>query len=99
MASLGYKYVTADQLVAGPWPNNSPAVGALDWDTGEPNAKYWAVRMIAAGLGSGRKALYHTVLAGSAGQGHDAPSLFAQGIGARGARMVLLVSKTEAPQT
>merc|ERR1740139_2001475 len=62
MAELGYKYVGADQLVSGPWPDNEPAVTSLDWDTGEPNAKYWSVRMLAEGLGAGEKRLYNTTV-------------------------------------
>merc|ERR1719359_1148749 len=66
MSELGYKIVGADQLVSGPWPDNEPAVASLDWDTGEPNAKYWAVRMLASELGSGAKTLYETNVSGTA---------------------------------
>merc|ERR1712008_281475 len=65
MAELGYKYVGADQLVSGPWPDNEPAVASLNWDTGEPNAKYWAVRMLASELGPGSKALFNVNVTGS----------------------------------
>ena len=57
-AALGYRYFGADQLVGGPWPDNEPAVSSIDWDTGEVNAKYWAVRMLAKALGAGPKTIY-----------------------------------------
>ena len=34
LSDLGYLYVTADQLVGGPWPDNCPEVSSLDWTTG-----------------------------------------------------------------
>lgn len=40
LSELGYLYVTTDQLVGGPYPDNFPDMTALDWTTGEPNAKY-----------------------------------------------------------
>eukprot|EP01062_Namystynia_karyoxenos_P000520 TRINITY_DN10188_c0_g1_i1.p1 TRINITY_DN10188_c0_g1~~TRINITY_DN10188_c0_g1_i1.p1 ORF type:complete len:646 (+),score=94.18 TRINITY_DN10188_c0_g1_i1:65-2002(+) len=58
LAALGYKYVGADQLIGGPWPDNEPAVSCLDWQTGEPNAKYWAIRMLADAFGSDQKTLH-----------------------------------------
>ena len=52
-----------DQLVAGPAPDNFPSVAMLDWTTGQPNAKYWAVKMLAA-LGTGRKDFMPTSFGG-----------------------------------
>ena len=43
LSELGYLYVTSDQLVGGPWPDNYPSVSSLDWHTGEPNAKVWNI--------------------------------------------------------
>ena len=51
LAELGYAYVGADQLIGGPWPDNNPEVSCLDWTTGEPNAKYWAIHLLASTLG------------------------------------------------
>jgi len=90
MAELGYKYVGADQLVSGPWPDNEPAVTSLDWDTGEPNAKYWSVRMLAEGLGAGEKRLYNTTV--------ETSKIYAQAMEVREKRVVLIVSKTDSPQ-
>ena len=36
------------------WPDNEPAVSCLDWQTGEVNAKYYAIQMLAQ-LGAGPK--------------------------------------------
>ena len=52
----------ADQLVGGVWPDNEPAVSCLDWQTGEPNAKYWAVQMLANALGSVPKTIYNSTV-------------------------------------
>ena len=59
MALVGYKYVGADQLIGGPWPDNEPAVSCMDWKTGQVNAKYWAIHMLARALGSGPKTLFN----------------------------------------
>ena len=56
---LPQKYVGADQLIGGPWPDNNPGVSCLDWKSGQVNAKYWAIRMLANALGSGPKSLYN----------------------------------------
>ena len=59
LGERGWKYVGADQLIGGVWPDNEPAVASLDWQTGEPNAKYYAIRMLATALGAGAKRLYN----------------------------------------
>jgi len=66
MAQLGYKIVGADQLIGGPWPDNEPAVTSLDWTTGQPNAKYWTVQMLARALGAGKKSLLGAVVTAAA---------------------------------
>ena len=53
----GYKAVGADQLIGGPFPDNEPAVSCLDWKSGQPNAKYYAITMLAKALGAGPKAM------------------------------------------
>ena len=59
LGERGWTYVGADQLIGGVWPDNEPAVASLDWQTGEPNAKYYAIRMLATALGAGAKRLYN----------------------------------------
>ena len=65
LAELGYLYVTSDQLVGGPWPDNFPSVSSLDWTTGEPNAKYYSVKLLAAAFGTRSRSLMETSVAGS----------------------------------
>jgi len=65
LALQRYLYVGADQLVGGPWPDNEPAVASMDWKTGEPNAKFWAVKMIAEALGTQKKDLLTVTYTGS----------------------------------
>ena len=59
LALQGYKYVGADQLIGGPWPDNEPAVSCLDWTTGQENAKYWSIHMLAHSLGTDSKDFAH----------------------------------------
>ena len=82
----GYKAVGADQLIGGPWPDNEPAVSALDWKTGEPNAKYYAIKMLASALGAGPKAMLNATFsvptppspepAGTTGNGTCGPTAY-----------------------
>ena len=64
LGERGWKYVGADQLIGGVWPDNEPAVASLDWKTGEPNAKFYAIRMLATALGTGEKRLFNVSAAG-----------------------------------
>ena len=61
LSLMGFTIVGADQLIGGTWPDNNPAVASLDWITGQPNAKYWVIKMLAA-LGSGPKLLFNTTV-------------------------------------
>eukprot|EP01065_Artemidia_motanka_P030594 TRINITY_DN36627_c0_g1_i1.p1 TRINITY_DN36627_c0_g1~~TRINITY_DN36627_c0_g1_i1.p1 ORF type:complete len:531 (+),score=147.45 TRINITY_DN36627_c0_g1_i1:55-1593(+) len=90
LALLGFKIVGMDQLAGGPYPDNEPAVTMLDWDTGEPNAKYHVARLLAA-LGSDAKVLYNSTVAGG-------DALFALPVRRNGTRLLLLVSKSEHQQ-
>jgi hypothetical protein len=74
LALVGYKYVGADQLIGGPWPDNEPAVSCLDWKSGQPNAKYWAIHMLAKEMGTGVKSLFNaSVSVARAGSGPPPP--------------------------
>jgi hypothetical protein len=91
-AQLGYKIVGQDQLIGGPFPDNFPSVTMLDWDSGQPNAKYYSVQMLAA-LGTGPKHLMPTNQSGSS-------NIFALGMVVEGeGRKLLVVSKSEHPQS
>lgn len=65
LSEMEYKAVGADQLVSGPWPDNEPAVSSMDWNTGEPNAKYWAVNMLAKAMGVQKRTLYQSHVEGT----------------------------------
>lgn len=95
LAELGYKYVGADQLVGGVWPDNEPAVSCLDWQTGEPNAKFFAIQLLASTVGTGAsKTLYATNITG----GPPIPPVHAMAYQmAAGSRGVLLVNKKAVP--
>ena len=41
-------------------------VTALDWTTGEPNAKYWAIHMLAKEMGFGVKSLFNATFSAAA---------------------------------
>ena len=45
MAELGFYDVGQDQLAGGPPPDNERTVSMLDWNTGQPNAKYFSVQV------------------------------------------------------
>lgn len=96
LAERGYLFVGQDQLIGGTWPDNEPAVSMLDWQSGEPNAKYWVTRLLAAGVGSrASKRL-------SPSNSSDPSALYALAFTATApphARSLLLVNKRQAPAT
>ena len=57
MAELGFRVVGQDQLAGGPPPDNSATVSCLDWETGQPNAKYWSIHLMAQAFGTGTKGI------------------------------------------
>ena len=96
-SELGLLIAGQDQLIGGPYPNNEPAVASLDWDTGEPNAKYWATRVLAEALGTAPRDLFNSSVAGGGGGVAPLYSLAMQVPDAGGGparRVLLLVSKT-----
>ena len=54
--------VPEDQLIGGPWPDNEASVSCLDWKTGQPNAKYYAIQMLANTLGAGPKSFFNVTV-------------------------------------
>eukprot|EP01050_Picozoa_sp_SAG11_P000753 SAG11_NODE_26_length_23420_cov_40.459886_19_plen_365_part_00 len=145
LSELGYLYVTSDQLVGGPWPDNyrefrsppaqcpppshggrhppllcarlranlcgttlalmyapaaAPAapvasVSSLDWQTGEPNAKYWTVRLLAALFGKHTRQLVRTNISTPDGSTSSAAATaHAMGFVQDGQRGILLLTKT-----
>lgn len=62
LALVGYQSIANDDLACGVWPDNEPAVTGLDWQSGQPNAKFWVVQLLAKALGAGPKALLNVTL-------------------------------------
>ena len=77
LSEMAFGWVGADQLIGGVWPDNEPAVASLDWSTGEANAKFWAVRMLARRLGAAPRTLYVGSISG--GPKPPAPGAMANG--------------------
>ena len=97
LSELGYLYVSSDQLVGGPWPDNYPSVSSLDWQTGEPNAKYWTVRLLAAVFGKRSRQLVQANVSAT-GTGADASaSAHAMGFVQDGQKGILVLSKAADP--
>lgn len=97
LSELGYLYVSSDQLVGGPWPDNYPSVSSLDWQTGEPNAKYWTVRLLASVFGKRTRQLVQTNITSSDNNTDAAETAHAYGFVQEGQRGILLLSKTADP--
>jgi hypothetical protein len=51
LAKLGIEVLSMTQMVG--YPNNSPAVAMLNWETGHPNARYWILKLLPDNFGPG----------------------------------------------
>jgi hypothetical protein len=84
LAQLGVEVVGESQLVG--YPSQFPSVSMVNWNTGQPNARFWTLKLLRDNLGPGDR-LVHTEAAGS---------LYAQGVLAPdGKRRVLLVNERD----
>jgi hypothetical protein len=82
LAHLGVEVVGESQLVG--YPSQFPSVSMVNWTTGQPNARFWTLKLLRDNLGPGDK-LVHTDADGS---------LYAQGFLRRdGKRTLLLVNE------
>jgi hypothetical protein len=82
LAQLGVEVVGESQLVG--YPSQFPSVSMVNWNTGQPNARFWTLKLLRDNLGPGDK-LVHTEAGGS---------LYAQGFLRRdGKRAFLLVNE------
>jgi hypothetical protein len=87
LARLGVDVVGESQLVG--YPTQFPSVSMLDWNTGEPNARYRTLKLLRENVGLGDKIVETTV---------TTPSVYAQGfITVEGKRKVLLINKRDHP--
>ncbi len=73
------------QLVG--YPTQFPSVSMVDWNTGQPNARYWVLKLLRDNLGPGDKLVYTD---------STVPYVYSQGFLTReGKRKVLLVNKRD----
>lgn len=74
LAEYKYKYVGQDQLIGGTWPDNEPGVSCMDWQSGQPNAKYWITQLLAKTVGDGKAKTIHASNATVMGASPPAPA-------------------------
>ena len=85
LARQGLDVAGESQLVG--YPTQFPSVSMVDWETGQPNARYWVLKLIRDNFGPGDK-LVETVSA--------IPHVYAQGfLTPEGSRKILLVNKRD----
>jgi len=85
LASLGIDVAGESQLYG--FPSQFPGVSLMDWNTGQPNARYWVLKLLHDNLGPGDK-LVDT--------NSPIPYVYAQGFVTReGKRKLLLVNKRD----
>jgi hypothetical protein len=85
LAKLGIDVAGESQLLG--FPTQWPSVSMLDWETGQPNARYWVLKLLHSNFGPGDK-LVDTRM--------GTPSVYALGFVTRdGKRKVLLINKRD----
>jgi hypothetical protein len=85
LAELGIDVAGESQLVG--YPTQFPSVSMLDWDTGEPNARFRVLELLKNNFSPGDKIVKTTVAS---------PYIYALGfIGRNGKRKLLLVNKRD----
>ena len=87
LTRMGIDVVGESQLVG--YPTQYPSVSMVDWKTGQPNARYWALKLLHDNFGPGDK-LVET--------GFGTSATYAQGfITPGGAHKILLINKRNRP--
>lgn len=87
LANLGVDVVGESQLVG--YPSQFPSVSMVDWKTGQPNARYWTLKLLHGHFGPGDK-LAHSVASNRA--------VYAQGfVTPGGQREILLANLRDRP--
>jgi hypothetical protein len=85
LSQLGIEVVGESQLVG--YPTQFPSVSMLDWNTGQPNARYWVLKLLRDNFGPGDR-LVETKLV--------TPYVSAQGfVTPQGKKKVLIVNKRD----
>jgi hypothetical protein len=93
---MGVDVVGGSELID--YPGMAAASTLVDWDSGQPNSRYWVLKLLRENFGPGDKLLApepYTVL-----QPDPNPQVYFQGfITPQGKRRILLVNKREQPLT
>jgi hypothetical protein len=85
LAKLGIEYAGESQLVG--YPTQFPSVSMVNWETGQPNARYWVLKLLHDNFGPGDKLVDTRV---------NSSSVYALGVVTReGKHKVLLVNKRD----
>jgi len=85
LANLGIEYAGESQLVG--YPTQFPSVTMVDWATGQPNARYWVLKLVHDNFGPGDKLMDTRI---------NTRNVYAKGIITReGKHKVLLVNKRD----
>ena len=87
LARLGIDVVGESQLLG--YPGQFPSVSMLNWGTGQPNARFWVLKLLHENFAPGDKLVETTA---------PSPTVYAQGfITPGGKRKVLILNKRDEP--
>jgi hypothetical protein len=85
LSSMGIDVATESMIAA--YPGNFASIAMMDWNTGQPNARYWVLKLMGDNFHPGDK-LVETQLSGG--------PILAQGfVGPDGTRKLLLINKRD----
>ena len=85
LAKRGVEVAGESQLVG--YPTQFPSVSMVDWNTGQPNARFWVLKLLVDSFGPGDKLI---------GTGLDIPYVYAQAfVTKQGRRKLLLINKRD----
>jgi hypothetical protein len=88
LTKLGIDVAGESQLVG--YPTQYPDVSMMNWENGNPNARYWVLRLLKENFGAG-DSLVKTTCKGKYGH------VIAQGIKTSQGRKILLINKHNTP--
>ena len=80
LANMGIETVNASQLVG--YPTQYPSVSLVDWETGQPNARFWVLKLLKDHFGPGDRLVRTT---------QPGPYVYAQAFLSRGNKRGLLL--------
>jgi len=83
LSARGIDLVGASQLLG--YPSQFPSVSLVDWNTGAPNARYFALQLLIGNFSAGDRLCDRPV---------STPEVFSQAFRHRGVRELLLINKT-----